>query len=249
MDKVLVFDLKGPMAHFRKFDTNSSSLSYYFPPRTAVAGLVAGLIGMEKESYEDSFSTAEAHIGLEINTNLRKLMQTVNYMKVKSRSEFNGSGGPTQIPVEYVLPEIDAENCVTYRIYFSHNDAEIYETLKKRLENGKYVYPPYLGVTEMLGLIIYHGEYECEFENNSQPVYLNSVCLLADLQERSLVITEGSTIREYQKEHMPRALASGRKLQEVGDYIFEKYGRLKAIPKYGSWLIGSKDKCRRILFM
>jgi CRISPR-associated protein, Cas5h family len=50
-EKVLVFDIKGPMAHFRKYYTNSSSLSYLFPPRTVVVGLIAGLLGLPSERH------------------------------------------------------------------------------------------------------------------------------------------------------------------------------------------------------
>lgn len=50
-EKVLIFDIKGPMAHFRKFYTNSSSLSYLVPPKTVVAGLIAGLLGLPSERH------------------------------------------------------------------------------------------------------------------------------------------------------------------------------------------------------
>ena len=52
ISKILIFDIKGPMAHFRKFYTNSSSLSYLFPPRTVVAGIIAGILGLPSERFE-----------------------------------------------------------------------------------------------------------------------------------------------------------------------------------------------------
>lgn len=54
--KFLVFDLKGKFAHFRKFYTNSSSLSYLVPPRTVIEGMVAAILGFERDSYYDMFS-------------------------------------------------------------------------------------------------------------------------------------------------------------------------------------------------
>ncbi|KPA09783.1 CRISPR-associated protein Cas5 domain protein, partial [Candidatus Magnetomorum sp. HK-1] len=38
--KILSFRLNGRFAHFRKFYTNSSSLSYFVPPRTAIIGML-----------------------------------------------------------------------------------------------------------------------------------------------------------------------------------------------------------------
>ena len=39
---LVAFTLAGPMAHFRKFYTTTSALTYLFPPRTTLMGLVAG---------------------------------------------------------------------------------------------------------------------------------------------------------------------------------------------------------------
>jgi len=53
--KLLIFDWKGRMGHFRKLDTNSSSLTYSFPSRTTIAGMIAGVLGYEKDSYYELF--------------------------------------------------------------------------------------------------------------------------------------------------------------------------------------------------
>ncbi|MCB5267201.1 MAG: CRISPR-associated protein Cas5, partial [Candidatus Cloacimonetes bacterium] len=43
-DTILELRLSGNLAHFRKFYTNASSLSYTIPPRTAICGLVASIL-------------------------------------------------------------------------------------------------------------------------------------------------------------------------------------------------------------
>ena len=48
---LLVFDISGKFAHFRKYYTNSSSLTYLVPPRTSIYGLIAGILGLERDSY------------------------------------------------------------------------------------------------------------------------------------------------------------------------------------------------------
>lgn len=43
--KALTFCINGKMAHFRKYYSNSSVLSYLLPPVTTVKGILAGLLG------------------------------------------------------------------------------------------------------------------------------------------------------------------------------------------------------------
>lgn len=43
---VVVFELRGPLAHFRRPDTLGTHASYPFIPRTALRGLIAGVLGL-----------------------------------------------------------------------------------------------------------------------------------------------------------------------------------------------------------
>lgn len=52
MDKMLVFDVWGDYAHFRRFYTTTSPLSFPIPPRTALCGLIGAIIGLEKEGND-----------------------------------------------------------------------------------------------------------------------------------------------------------------------------------------------------
>ncbi|MEW6070945.1 MAG: CRISPR-associated protein Cas5, partial [Candidatus Thermoplasmatota archaeon] len=42
----LVFTIKGQFAHWRKWFTTTSPLTYSFPPRTAVIGLIGAILGV-----------------------------------------------------------------------------------------------------------------------------------------------------------------------------------------------------------
>jgi CRISPR-associated protein, Cas5h family len=59
------------MAHFRKVYSNSTSLSYYFPPRTTVLGIVAAALGLPRDSYYDKLN--QLNVGVSAVTPLRKL--------------------------------------------------------------------------------------------------------------------------------------------------------------------------------
>ncbi len=62
--KITVFDLYGKFAHFRKFYTNSSSLTYLIPPRTTIEGIIAALLGYERDSYYDVLSVDKLNIAV-----------------------------------------------------------------------------------------------------------------------------------------------------------------------------------------
>ncbi|HBM79479.1 MAG TPA: CRISPR-associated protein Cas5, partial [Clostridiaceae bacterium] len=54
--QVISLHFKGKMAHFRKYYSNSSALSYFIPPRTTIIGIVAGFLGYERDTYYEDFS-------------------------------------------------------------------------------------------------------------------------------------------------------------------------------------------------
>jgi CRISPR-associated protein Cas5h len=81
-EQFLVFDWQGLIGHFRKLDTNSSSLSYSFPPPTAISGM--------RPEYVEWHGTNTIRNSVLIIFNLpfkkqknKKILQTVNYMFVK----------------------------------------------------------------------------------------------------------------------------------------------------------------------
>src|SRR5271166_3822244 len=48
MDRVVVFELRGSLAHYRRPDTLGTHASYPFLPRTTLRGLVAAVLGLEE---------------------------------------------------------------------------------------------------------------------------------------------------------------------------------------------------------
>jgi CRISPR-associated protein Cas5h len=219
MNKILIFDLEGTIAHFRKFYTNSSSLSYAFPPRTVITGLLAGILGYERDTYYDIFSSENCNIGLSIKNPIRKLIQTVNYIRTKDVKELTGSGGHTQIPIEFVLPQV-GEKILKYRIYFLHKKDEILNNLKEKLKKGNVEYPPYLGLTECpanVSLVDDEGE----------------ISLIRDLYNPMEIITvipidkiENITFQEgykYMKEdRVPVEFTNERRIKKISSYIYEQ---------------------------
>lgn len=237
-DKVLIFDVKGPMAHFRKYYTNSSSLSYLFPPRTVVVGLTAGLLGLpseiytkgNEEPYYERFDGNRSLVAVSLRTTVRRMMQTVNYLATdgfpktpsKLLQKMIGGGiGHTQINLEILLP--DDDDNITYRIYFYHVDERIYNELKRRLEEQMFVFPPYMGITEFLASVEYIGEGRVS-KNPKHGVELNTVCRLGDVE----LDFSGEDL-QYLTEKMPTGFLNDRTPQQTGEYVLEVKGRVMKV--------------------
>lgn len=233
-DRILVFDIKGPMAHFRKYYTNSSSLSYLFPPRTVIVGLIAGLLGIPSEKYTnimedmyyEKFDDKKCYVAVSIRSKIRKIMQTVNYLATDNFPKtpyqlflkmIMGKIGITQIPLELLTPETG--NNIVYRVYFYHTDSNIYNDLKSRLKENHYEFPPYLGISELLASIKYINEAKIS-RSLSKESKLNSVCKLKEIE----INFNGGNF-QYMTEKMPTGFYNGRIPREPCVYLCEVKGK------------------------
>lgn len=226
---ILICDLEGPFAHFRKYYTNSSSLSYAFPPPTTIAGLIAGILGLERDSYYDTFSSRNFHSTVEILTPVRKLIQTVNYIYVLSSSDVNKVKGSTQVPFELVVSKYsskDKYSNIKYRLYLTHKDNVIYNQIKNRLINETFAYPPYLGVSECLGKLTFVDEVigdEAKIIFPGEKIKVNTVCSIDSIEKGSLELKLNSGLR-YIKEIMPVEFDKDRYLISSKSYVYEQEG-------------------------
>ena len=153
---LISFEIKSKFAHFRPFYTNASSLSYYFPPRTTIIGIIAGILGREKDSYYETFSSENLDVSVEILTPIRKSIFTIKYYRTKesdlSIKKFLKGVEDYPTSIEVLMPI--ADNFLGYRIYLKFkNNFEIEEELWNTLESNKVKYAPYLGISEFLAFI------------------------------------------------------------------------------------------------
>ena len=249
MNEILIFDLKGRLAHFRKYFTNSSSLSYTFPPRTVIIGLVAGLLGEERDTYYEKLNDSHCKVAISLKTPVRKIMQTMNYINTSNYSidallSDNPNFEHVQIPLEVVCPVDDLEIC--YRIYLSCET--IHQELKNRLEQNLFVYPPYLGITEFLGEIEFISEGTVSEISHESPVNLSTVCRKSAIIDRGLKFEDANA--QYLLEKMPADFSGKREVTRYEEYIFERNGKaIAASLKEPAYQISYKDQSENIIFM
>ncbi|MFY9385717.1 MAG: CRISPR-associated protein Cas5 [Dethiobacteria bacterium] len=221
IEAVAVFDLTGPVAHFRKYYTNSSSLTYGFPPRTVLMGIIAAILGMERDSYYGTLD--RGRYGVAVKVPGRRLMQTVNYTRTKKEDlgviRRCGLVPGTQIPLELLLPEV-AHPRLRFRVFFSHPDRELLTETTRRLRERRSHYPLYLGLTECPAMFEFHGLFEPgEYRRlpRGQQVTLTSVLNTALLQK---LVLNGNTPSRIFRERAPHSFGEGRTLRPPATLIY-----------------------------
>lgn len=145
----VAFDISAPIAMFRRPYTTTSSVSFPLPPPTAVAGLIGAIIGLSNGSYEKAFyakywdEMKGTKIALSIINPISWFSTTINFWNLKE---------PQKSPHIRVKHQFVRQP--KYRIYV-HGGVE--EKLRQHLENGTFIYTPFLGTAYAIADIEYLG--------------------------------------------------------------------------------------------
>lgn len=173
-DTCIGFDVTADFAHFRKVGNNSAKPSYRVPPRTTITGLLAGIMGMPRDSYYDLFSPSSSAVAVvpkklphtytmgitTVNTN----EAAIQYLPL----ERDWRDGAEMLTPESYLERWDKpgrqdlmetprqrdtyEMLVdpVYRVYISLANEGVHDELRERLEDSRYHYSPSLGLSECI---------------------------------------------------------------------------------------------------
>ncbi|NLL37347.1 MAG: type I-B CRISPR-associated protein Cas5 [Fretibacterium sp.] len=146
----VIFDCSSSIAMFRKPYTTTSSVSFAFPPPSALAGLISAIIGLNNGADEDGARAdywdelSGTQVAVSILKRTRWLRAAINFWNVK-----NPQDNPhTQIKHQFVASP-------RYRVYVKGG---VEERLRKKLKEGSFVYTPFLGVAYAIAQIDYLGE-------------------------------------------------------------------------------------------
>lgn len=164
---IISFRYHAKYGHFRKPYSNVSSLSYPFPPRTALAGLIGAILGTPKAEVPIRFDDSNLKVAVEIEkpvktithvTNLRqdgpgginysikRSKNTKKQTELKNTPEWNKA---TQIPQELL-------RCPSFILYI-HLKGNMKEFVS-RIKSERYVYTPCMGLSGFLARLEYISE-------------------------------------------------------------------------------------------
>lgn len=212
MEKVLVFDIRGDYGHFKKHYTTTSPLTFSFPPRPTIAGIISAVIGLDKTEYLKYFTPDKADIALRITEPVKKVRMSLNLIDTKKAKLFSRIKQRTQIRTEYVKDPV-------YRIYFRHKNEDIFSELKNFLANHESVYTVSLGLSELLADYTFIGEFGFEELSVGQWVEIASVMPSENME---ISFEEG---KEYFSTVMPVSMSEGRIVTGYSAISYERNGK------------------------
>lgn len=126
---IIMFDLRGPLAHFRRPDTLGTHASYPFITRTALRGLVGSVLGLDE-------IPSEVRTGVRLLGPVRTIAQELS-LHGKTWEKRSGSPNSLHRPtsIELVVNP-------SYRIYYT---GPLAEELGQRIAQRRSHYHTYLG--------------------------------------------------------------------------------------------------------
>lgn len=229
-DRILEFRLGGKLAHFRKFYTNASSLTYTIPPRTALAGMFASVLMLPRDSYYDELSSDKLFVAVALPPGAapRKFMQTMNYI---GGSDVSDASSHKQCRFELLTGQADQDIC--YRIWLGyHCSNPTLSGLEKKLIAEDYGFGIYLGQRQFRAHLQLEAAYSpADIEFLPQSDYVDSA---VDLVHGKPFLDEIGSLRieRMPLEQFCEAGAKGkrpsRRLKRIGEIMFHlSGGRIK----------------------
>jgi CRISPR-associated protein Cas5h len=235
-ERVIVFDVWGDYAHFRKTYSTSSPLTYSFPPRTALSGLIGAIAGLDKTEYFRQFFRDGAKIGCKILTPIKKVRMGENLIDTKSAVKMHLIKNRTQIRFEFVKDP-------KYRIYFSHSDEQFYKKLKDMLSGHQSVYTPCLGLSQLICNFQFVGEFGLKKSGEDIQI-IDSVVPGKCIHEPEF--EEG---KEYFSEVMPCEMGEAREVTDYCEILFERNGKGIKAKASALWELQNGERIERIVFL
>jgi len=229
IEKVLVFDIWGDYAHFRKIETTTSPLTYSIPTGTSLLGLVSAIVGLERDSYYDLFSPENTKYAIRILNPIKKVEINLSLIDTKKGLYlWDIKKNPrTLIPFEFLKEP-------KYRIYFWTSHLEIYKKLKGFLEKHQSFYTPYLGISELIANFKFVGELDDIEKCHGQ----GEIHTVIRKDKARLMIETG---KRYGLERIPLFMDSNRVVREYADVILELNGKPLKVSDSEFYRIGSEN--------
>ncbi|PIP12517.1 MAG: type I-B CRISPR-associated protein Cas5, partial [bacterium (Candidatus Stahlbacteria) CG23_combo_of_CG06-09_8_20_14_all_40_9] len=225
--KILIFNLDGDYAHFRKFYTTSSPLTFSFPPRTAIQGIIGAILGYSKDNYIEKLMDTD--ISISLNKSVKKMRIPLNLIDTKAAPAVSfgklkayhlglqPKRGHTRIRFELIKDP-------SYRIYFFHSDIDIMRKLLEFLNAHNCIYTPYLGLANFIAKVQLIGEYEASIVTSEEyPIEIVSPVRIKETMPREFLVLEEGKV--YFRERMPAQLKRDRTPEAYSTYLFEPNGK------------------------
>lgn len=235
-NKILTFEIFGDYGHFKKPYTTTSPLTFSFPPKPSLAGILGAIIGIEKNRVHSVLKDGEYEVGLRIVNPVSKTRIATNL--VDTKKSFYNIEVRNQIRFEVLKNP-------RYKIYFKANSgdaAKNMEILFNNMRERKPYFTVSLGLSQML----------CNF---SMPEIIDGKYIgevIKNVEIDSVLIKNNDFELEYSYDHkspseyfiarMPHVMTTERVVTKFSDFCFEPNAKKIKCNRAGNfWRIGSEN--------
>lgn len=159
--QTLAFDISGPFGHYKKIFATTTALSYPIPPKTTIYGMVAAILGLDKNDndYLKSFQEGQCKIGIQLLAPVKMQRININLRPGFGSMTVAGKSNPDNRKptlMEYIRKP-------HYRVYFQHEDENLFNRLAQMVQKSQSTYTPTLGLANLIAKVDFAGL--CTYES------------------------------------------------------------------------------------
>ena len=237
-EKIIVFDIWGRYAHFKKIYVTTSALSYGIPFKTSVYGIVGAILGLEKEGneYLQSFDQENCKIAIQVVSPIK--IQRLNINLSVEPGPIKSNRKPTMM--EYVTDPY-------YRIYFWHSDQNLMDELLQRLEKKTSVYTPVLGLAHCLANFKLLGFYDLKSFEKTEVIH--SVIPKSQVVEIDSQYWEENEIHIQEQDMYPLEMNTKREVTKRDSILFDLNGKPVKAKVTNAFQVSMNNKRSNIILM
>ena len=237
-EKIIVFDIWGRYAHFKKIYVTTSALSYAVPFKTSVYGIVGAILGLEKEGnkYLDSFDQENCKIAIQVVNPIK--IQRLNINLSVEPGPIKGNRKPTMM--EYVTNPY-------YRIYFWHSDQSLMDDLLQHLKNKTSVYTPVLGLAHCLANFSLVGFYDLKSFESTEVIH--SVIPKSQVVDIDSQYWEENEVHIQEQDMYPLEMNTKREVTKRDSILFDINGKAVKAKVKNAFQVSMNNKPSNIILM
>lgn len=216
--KFAVFDIWGDFAHFRKYYTTTSPLTFSFPTPTSVLGMIGAILGIDRNEYLKQLGGEKTKLAIQILSPVKKVRFGLNLINTKEK-KFTLYRSKHHEPRIQVRAEFIKKP--KYRIYINHQDESIISRLESCLKSHRTFYTLSLGLSNLLADFQYVGTYESQEQRADDFIEISSVIPVSKI----LDIKFENGKRYLKEEGVPVEMKQDRTVERREDILFEDSGQ------------------------
>ncbi len=212
--RVVVFDIWADYAQFKKPFTTMSPQTFALPPGTALVGLLAAIVGLDKQRYWEEFNPGKYWLAVGPRVPIKKVVIPINLLKTTSPKHFFRYEAHKPSTVEFL-------KAPAYRCYF-HWEHPLFEELERRLTRHEPYYTISLGQACNLANFRFRGSFNAQKVQDDAWITLNSAV------PREMVKEMDFTNRRIFSNRLPLIMKpspESRELAVVKDVLFPADGQ------------------------